>query len=388
MVLFSEVKSTTGQILFDVNGDTVGEAFLNSTGLGLGVTPASNLHVMGNAIISQNLSIGGVSGSSNLNLHGTLSMAVQSVSANAILSNYSIILADSSSSNITLTLPYAGNVVGREYWIKKTSISNKIWLSGGGNTIDGSSPYELSSSSNSSSIRVISNGFSWYVLSSVDAYSSPASDNLIAWYKMDDTDSILRDFSSRNNHGVLSGNSQASGVLNGSVTSSFSGNIIVPDSDLFSFGNGGTDQPFSMSFWVKFSSTSTYQAFCKKGVYPEANPEYALLLSPTNFQYRLYGSSNIIWLGGHVANPFVNNTWSHVVFTYDGAKVFSGTVLYINGEQVSTIESSLGLYTGMTNTSHAMMIKTANYPTASFDDFRLFNKVLTGREVLALYQVR
>ena len=119
MVLFSEVKSTTGQILFDVNGDTVGEAFLNSTGLGLGVTPASNLHVMGNAIISQNLSIGGVSGSSNLNLHGTLSMAVQSVSANAILSNYSIILADSSSSNITLTLPYAGNVVGREYWIKK-----------------------------------------------------------------------------------------------------------------------------------------------------------------------------------------------------------------------------------------------------------------------------
>ena len=42
---FGAIKHTTGTIDFDVNRDGVKEATLNSTGLGIGVTPSTNLDI-------------------------------------------------------------------------------------------------------------------------------------------------------------------------------------------------------------------------------------------------------------------------------------------------------------------------------------------------------
>ncbi len=108
---FCDVLSTDGKIRFDTRMDGQAEMTLNSTGLGIGVLlPSSNLHVNGNAIISEQLFVGGSSGSSNLNVIGTIGYGVQTVSSNATLGDSSVVLVDSSSDNITLTLPYAGNV--------------------------------------------------------------------------------------------------------------------------------------------------------------------------------------------------------------------------------------------------------------------------------------
>ena len=148
---------------------------LNSTGLSIGaILPSSNLHVNGNAIISEQLFVGGSSGSSNLNVNGTLGFEIQALSSNATLGDATLVLVDSSSDNITLTLPYAANVTGRVFEIKKTSLANDVVVRGGGNLIDLAINYELTSG-NLGYIRVVSYDGKWHVItdtqSSVTAWS-------------------------------------------------------------------------------------------------------------------------------------------------------------------------------------------------------------------------
>ena len=53
VLLADGVKSTNGEIGFDVNADDIKEMVLSENGLGIGVSVVSaNLHVNGNVIIS------------------------------------------------------------------------------------------------------------------------------------------------------------------------------------------------------------------------------------------------------------------------------------------------------------------------------------------------
>jgi hypothetical protein len=162
---------TGGNIQFYPQMDGQVEMTLNPTGLGIGVMPSTNLHVNGNAIVSRQLFVGGNSGSSNLNVNGTMGFGAQTVNAHATLGDSSLVLVDSSSNTILATLPYAGNVSGRTYTIKKTSSSNVVVLLVGGNLIDSSSYFTLSSG-NRGSIEVISNGSNWSILSKSDSVRS------------------------------------------------------------------------------------------------------------------------------------------------------------------------------------------------------------------------
>jgi hypothetical protein len=152
----ADVQSPNGTINFDVQSDGQTEMNLNTTGLGIGATPAANLHVGGNAIVSQQLFVGGSSGSSNLNITGTLGYSVQTVSSNTTLAEYSIVLVDTSSSNITLTLPSASSTTGRTYKIKRITNDDHGLKVTSSDNIDGLSDYyDLSQLS---AVKFISDG--------------------------------------------------------------------------------------------------------------------------------------------------------------------------------------------------------------------------------------
>jgi len=102
LTLSADVRSANGTIKFDVNSDSAEEMFLNSTGLGVGVSPSTKLHVNGNALITGPLFIGGSSGSDDLNIRGTIGYQVQTVNANATLSGNTTVLVDTSSDNVIL----------------------------------------------------------------------------------------------------------------------------------------------------------------------------------------------------------------------------------------------------------------------------------------------
>ena len=90
------VVSTTGKIDFSLDDDV--RMTLNSNGLGIGnENPASNIHVMGQAVVSEQLMIGGLSSSSsNLSIMGSLSTSFKHVVSDVSLNEHSVFFADSS----------------------------------------------------------------------------------------------------------------------------------------------------------------------------------------------------------------------------------------------------------------------------------------------------
>lgn len=163
-----DVKSTDGTSRFDVNRDNNPEAVLNSTGFGLGTTtPSANLHVAGNSLITGSLVVGGTSNASGSNLHisGTLALTPQTVTTSTTLAGNTLIFANAASGNITLTLPYAGNVAGRVYRIKKTSNDNSVNIYSEGGTIDGGARLTMSSATSGyPATDLLAGSGNWHVL--------------------------------------------------------------------------------------------------------------------------------------------------------------------------------------------------------------------------------
>ena len=158
-----DVRSLDGTIKFDSNFDGTPEAILNSTGFGIGTaTPSANLHVAGNAITSATMVVGGTNNASGSNLHvnGTLGFSVQTATGNTTLSGNSMVLADASAGNITLTLPAASSVCGRVYTVKKTSNSGSVFI----NSLSGL-VLDLASGANGyPCVKVVSDGVNWHVM--------------------------------------------------------------------------------------------------------------------------------------------------------------------------------------------------------------------------------
>lgn len=194
--LFADIKSTNGRIQFDVNNDSTKEMTLNSNGLGIGGNPSSNLHVYGNAIVSQTLSIGSLSTNSNLHINGTIGFQAQTVTVDSNINVSSLILADTetASDNINLDLPFAGNVSGRIIQIKKLSSDHRVTLTAATN-IDTSTSIVLSTSASALPyVSVMSDGNQWYVMDYMDANSStslPSSlSNLMLWLDANNGESL------------------------------------------------------------------------------------------------------------------------------------------------------------------------------------------------------
>jgi hypothetical protein len=162
----ANVTSTSGNINFDVSDDGSQEAHLNNSGLGIGLEPSSNLHIGGNSLISEKLTIGSSSlGSSNLRLSGTMSFSIGQISSNTSLGLHSMALCDSSSGNLSLTLPNASSAGdGKKLDIKKTSPENDIIISGNGGSIDSISSVQLTSG-NLGHMKLVSYSGNWHILS-------------------------------------------------------------------------------------------------------------------------------------------------------------------------------------------------------------------------------
>lgn len=116
------------EVLPELNKYDVFESILFPIGQGL--SPSANLHLQGNGILTGDLVVGSTAGNSTIEISGTIGHGIQTVSSNTTLSGNSVIMVNSSSDNVTVTLPYAGNVIGRHYTIKKISTSNTVTVSG------------------------------------------------------------------------------------------------------------------------------------------------------------------------------------------------------------------------------------------------------------------
>ena len=187
--------------------------------------------------------------------------------------------------------------------------------------------------------------------------------------------------------------------------------ILVSDQDAFSFTDGSTDKPFSMSVWAFVGDISTDNGpFLTKADFsgPSNATEYIFKQANGKLQMFMYDTTKS--QSGHsirsIANAtsLTNNTWHHVVMTYDGSDSQNGITLYTDGSETAAtktttqtvVDGSPVVYENMHNTTVPLIIgatKDGVEPTLNANrvfedklaDICVFDKELSAAEVTEIY---
>jgi len=383
--IYSDVLSTTGRIEFDVNSDQSSEMILNSVGLGVGVTPQANLHILGNAMIQTTLSIGAV-GASNLNISGSIAHSIESVSSSTILDENSFVLADSTAGNLSLVLPPANLYPGRTYTIKNIGSSNDIHLSSN-SLIDMSSSYTLTSSGNiKPSLMVISNGIKWYVLEQSDGVQTTSIGNLVAYWSFDESSgNTINDLGSNSYEGTLFGgitmsSNSTNGAINGAISLDGIDDYVSISGTPLPYGTPA----FSVSMWVKPSAANIAMPiihFSENAVNEPFSIYYNGAFTQIIFD-TLYPNDNTRYR--KTSYTLSTTNYTHLVMSFDSTTV----KFYENGSEIA-----LTSLTGSALSAQTSRIGSNSSSSAvggfsgSIDDVRLYNKVLSQSEIDTLFAV-
>lgn len=167
--------------------------------------------------------------------------------------------------------------------------------------------------------------------------------------------------------------------------------VTIPHSSDLNFGDGTTDQPFSISFWMRYTDNSGAQNMVIKGQDIGTNREYRIW-SSTNITWQLFDNSTNANI--RLTTPkAANNVWIHYVFTYDGSGLNTGMTAYRNGVEDTLARASTGAYTAMEDLGEDVMLGKDPAGTSvsldgDMDSFAVWNKELTPTEITNIYNAQ
>lgn len=337
-------KSTTGRISFDTNKDGSPEMIIDNEGI---------------------------------TIHNTINRGIQTVSSNVTLSTNSLILADTSESTLTLTLPYAGNVSGRTYTIKKTKQDNSLYLTVSDNYIDDARIINVGDLTSGwyPSIDVVSDGINWHILEISSSWSTVGSANLLAWFPLN----------------VASG-STVSDISKNALILNLNGNANITSGNS-AVGKGAVSLDGSGDYLVTSGFSNAYTSF-----------SVTLFAYHTTLNYindiisRKDGAGagrTLLYEGDGVITSYVNGVafastytpvagqWIHYALVYD-----NGTFkIYADGSEIlSFVQTEEGASGEFVFGSHKN--NGSNYFHGSLDEIRIYNKALSLNEVQALADMK
>jgi hypothetical protein len=160
------------------------------------------------------------------------------------------------------------------------------------------------------------------------------------------------------------------------------------DSDDFSFGNGVTDSPFSISAWINMDDATKFRVANK---YISTSREYIFTTNSTDkLSFVLYDDSN----GSRIQRKYntaltsYQGQWINVVATYDGSSSSSGIKIYLNATRVDDIDANSGSYVAMENTTQPLEIGRSNltsFSNGKIDEVSVFNSELSQSDITEIY---
>lgn len=165
--------------------------------------------------------------------------------------------------------------------------------------------------------------------------------------------------------------------------------IVIPDSSTFIFGDGVSDTPFSVSFLMKLDVDNTTSNYFVSKSRDNVNREFLCSYSSTDIlRFWLWNSNNTARILAGATWVKTLSQWHHIAYTYDGSKSFSGIKIYADGVSKTTVDSSSGTYTGITNTPSDIWIgQMESFQTpkmgGNLKNIKIWKKELTAAEVLA-----
>ena len=154
--------------------------------------------------------------------------------------------------------------------------------------------------------------------------------------------------------------------------------------------------PFSISAWVYDNKTSGFSYVVTKVLNGTNWPGYRFMLDSTN--RKLYGLLVGV-TGGTAGGDAIDvrtyagtlsvNAWHHIAMTYDGSATAAGVRLYIDGADMAHDVTHDGLVSSMLNNQTVHLGKSPSDGGGRLDgyldDVRVYNRVLSGDDVRALY---
>ena len=168
------------------------------------------------------------------------------------------------------------------------------------------------------------------------------------------------------------------------------------DSSTFSFGNGSTDIPFSLSIWYLTSDVTNMPLFSKTTAI-SAEREYYLYMGGTGkIVFALFDTSS----GGYILTQTLpvtstQNSWTNVTVTYDGSGIKTGLKTYLNGFSQSLTYSAdgatigTGPYVSMEDTAFPLNIGyfpiISRYTDGNLDEASMWDRELDSKDVLDIY---
>ena len=159
------------------------------------------------------------------------------------------------------------------------------------------------------------------------------------------------------------------------------------------FGNFGSNQPFSVSLWLKTPDVKERAVvFHRSRAWTDAASRgYELLIEDGKLKWSLIH----FWPGDAISirgrEPLAINTWTHVVVTNDGSGRAAGLRLFVNGEPLATEIERDSLTREITGgggdtIALAERFRDRGFKNGSIDEFRVFTRELSALEVLAIVQ--
>tara|TARA_A100001015_G_scaffold308769_1_gene406943 strand:- start:875 stop:1639 length:765 start_codon:yes stop_codon:yes gene_type:complete len=133
--------------------------------------------------------------------------------------------------------------------------------------------------------------------------------------------------------------------------------------------------PFTISAWIKTNATST-QVILNKLI---SNVGYQFFINSTGKLCFYSQQSSSVYIQKNSTAAFNNNSWQHVVVTYDGSSNRSGILLYANGNATATTDvGSASLNATIINTAS---VNIGSSFTGQIDEVAIFDTVLNAGQI-------
>ena len=206
-------------------------------------------------------------------------------------------------------------------------------------------------------------------------------DNLLAYYKLDETSGTTSTDEVNSYNGTISGVTiNQTGKLNSAYSFTANSNFVTFGSQLDTIGTSS----FSISFWIKSNSATGGRIATKDNDY-STNGSWGVYYDPTGIGIFYRGASTITLSSVTTVN---DNIWHHVVITRNPT---NGTrKIYIDGSldsQISSGDTFTG--SGLSPTTIGSEHSTSNeYPNGFIgllDEVGFWTREISSSEVSTLY---
>ena len=194
--------------------------------------------------------------------------------------------------------------------------------------------------------------------------------------------------------GIIEGNLGAANVnVNLDAVHDLDGSddyLYAADHNDFSFGDGSSDNPFSVSAWIYMDDATNF-SIISKGTY-NSTAEYAFKIQSDNKIHFWIADESVASCHIGRVSPALTEyegTWIHVAGTYNGNGSGSSDLkIYIDGVQVdnATDESNAASYVAMENLAANLQIGkySSSYANGKIADVRVYAEELTAAEIQVL----